>query len=129
MSFPSLPLEMRTMIFDHLVSDREALATACLVSYGWHAAAQYSHAWLLWAAAHLTWIEGKGLTYVCPVMAMLGATFLSDRRKTQLFRTFVFRLYASDDRKTPYNVHARAGISPSPSGCIRHSDSMTTTHE
>ncbi len=46
--FNQLPIEMRMMIFDHLVTDRRDMGTSCLVSYDWRRIVQDSRSWTLW---------------------------------------------------------------------------------
>ncbi len=49
--FNHLPVEIRMMIFDHLVTDKSSLGTICKVSYNWKTIIQNSYAWKLWVNA------------------------------------------------------------------------------
>ncbi len=49
--FDYLPIEMRMMIFDHLVTDEYSLGTICLISHNWRIITQNSYAWKLWVNA------------------------------------------------------------------------------
>jgi len=51
--FGRLPVEMCFMVFDHFVTDPEALAHSCLVSYEWRRIIQDSYVWRFLVVAKL----------------------------------------------------------------------------
>ena len=51
--FDRLPIEMRMMVFDHLVTDKSILGKLCLTSYNWKIITQNSYAWTLWVKSLL----------------------------------------------------------------------------
>ncbi len=51
--FDQLPVEIRMMVFDHLVTDKKILGTICLTSYNWMTITQNSYSWTLWVKSLL----------------------------------------------------------------------------
>ncbi len=108
--FDRLPVEIRMMVFDHLVTDKSSLGKTCLTSYNWKIITQNSFSWMLriksllgqknsqnWAsyiAYHECWIN----TYIWnPVFNIQFAPEdqVSNTIKHLLFKKFVF-IFASE---------------------------------
>ncbi len=49
--FDHLPVEIRMMVFDHLVTDKFSLGIICLISHNWRIITQNSYSWKLWVNA------------------------------------------------------------------------------
>ncbi len=103
--FNQLPIEMRMMIFDHLVSDEETLGKSCLVSYDWRRIVQDSYSWTLWlksmfgAKKSQEWAKHHSLHRHWPNAYIWNPVFnvqfaledqVTTHLKTLLFKKFVF---------------------------------------
>ncbi len=107
--FDQLPIEIRMMVFDHLVADKSILGKLCLTSYNWNIITQNSYAWKLWITSLLgkekgiKWCKNYYLygTYINnPVLQvqLAPADIISNRLKTLLFKKFLFILHNNNKR-------------------------------
>ena len=99
--FDQLPVEIRMMVFDHLVSSKTILGKLCLTSYNWKTITQNSYAWKLWIKSLLGKKRSqKWANALCwPNIYIWNPVFnvqfapenqVSNRVKNLLFKKFVY---------------------------------------
>ena len=99
--FDNLPIEMRMMVFDHLVTDKYSLGTICLVSHNWRIITQNSYSWKLWINAligkksqpeDIKYILGQAENIFYPIYDIQFALndIVPHRVKTLLTKKFLF---------------------------------------
>ena len=93
-----LPLEIRVMVFENLVEEQPTLGAACLVSYRWRAAVQYSYAYRLYTSLGEDYLRvlarpgARGAAFFSFHMNMVqSSSGLIDRRAKELF----FRMFGA----------------------------------
>ena len=110
--FDRLPIEMRMMVFDHLVIDKSILGKLCLTSYNWQIITQNSYTWKLWITSLLgkengiKWcrhsiIYGTHINDPLLHVQLAPADIISNRLKTLLFKKFLFILHNNKQRFVP----------------------------
>ena len=105
--FDHLPVEIRMMIFDHLVINKYSLGIICLISHNWKTITQNSYAWKLWVNAilgrkydmALDIISDSYKIFFNPIydVQFVPDNILSTRVKILLTKKFIFSFFDNAD--------------------------------
>ena len=122
--FDHFPVEIRMMVFDHLVTEKISLGTICLVSHNWKIITQNSYAWKLWINAYIgkktqlaleyvndDWDWGvKNRTYPIIYVQCVPHDILSNHSKMLLVKKFLFSFLKNNDIKHSIWSSMTAGV-------------------